>query len=276
MTAIAIWYNKEIQSNPCLWIAADSLVSTAHSKLIDDGAKVFGLPVICKSPGPDGFFSNVYYAHTFGYCFAGSTLMGQNAYLALAQLLSDLISPTQYVPSLHDVAQNVLAFLRQSFDVYKVRAAQNAMFEVAIFGYCNHTQQLSVYHFAPKLENGVWQIMLIQHPLTKENDFVYLGDDKVNMSAAITSAFSNEAVPGMPLSRIPRYVIQKQIDDESCTTIGGDIQLGIADRFGYHPYKLCKPRVKGQGEAFISYLGRELTPEMSRVGNAIVGGPAMI
>ena len=200
---------------------------------------------------------------------------GANAYLALTPLLSNLISPTLYVPSLFDVGQHVLAFLRLTFNDYKVRVAESAMFEVAIFGYCHHTQQLSVYHFAPKLENGVWEMMLIQQPLTKVSDFVYLGDDKVNMSSAITSAFSGQAVPGMPLSRIPRYVIQRRIDDESCATIGGDIQLGIADRFGFRPYTLCKPRIKGQGEAYFSYLGRELTPEISHVGEARVGGPAM-
>lgn len=276
MTAIAIWYNHEVQDNPCLWVAADTLVSTGHSPIIEDAAKVFALPVICKSPGSAGFFSDVYYAHTFGYCFAGSTLMGQNAFLSLTPLLSNLISPTRYVPSLHDVAQHALAFLKHTFDDYKMRVEGNARFEVGIFGYCHRSQQLSAYHFAPKRLNGVWQMTVVHHPLKKDGDFVYLGDDKTNMNSAITTAFSGQAVPGRPLNRIPRYVIQGRIDDEASTTIGGDIQLGIADKFGFRPLKLCKPRVKGQSEAYISYLGRELTSDISHVGEALVGGDAMI
>jgi hypothetical protein len=57
--------------------------------------------------------------------------------------------------------------------------------------------------------------------------------------------------------------------------IGGDLQLGIADRFGFRPLTLCKPRVNGQPTAYLSYLGRELTPNITYVGEARVGGPAI-
>jgi hypothetical protein len=276
MTAIAIWHNHEVPNNPCLWIAADSRVNTNQSTLIDDGAKIFPFQVICRSPDSQGFFSNAYYAHTFGYCFAGSTLMGQNTYLALTPLLSNLISQTGYIPSLSDIAQHILAYLRLTFDDFKLRVGQRAIFEAAIFGYCHRTQRLSTYHFSPKLENGIVQMMVAEHSHMKGNDFIYLGDNQTNMTAAITTAFSSDTIPGRPLSRIPRYVIQDHIDDESCTTIGGDIQLGTADQLGFHPFMLCKPRIKGQGEAYFSYLGREITPELRFVGEAMVGTNAMI
>jgi hypothetical protein len=58
MTAIAIWCNHEIAENPGLWIAADSLVSTSGgSKLINDGAKIFALPIMCRTAGRNGFFT---------------------------------------------------------------------------------------------------------------------------------------------------------------------------------------------------------------------------
>src|SRR5438552_8653485 len=140
MTAIAIWCNHEIVESPNLWIAADSRVIAARgSILIEDAAKLFGLPVVCRLPDSQGFFSNVYYAHTYGYCFAGSTLMGQNAYLAVTPLLSNLISPTSYVPSLADVANYLLSYLRLTFDGYKERVGDHAMFEVALFGHCSRT-----------------------------------------------------------------------------------------------------------------------------------------
>src|SRR5438034_55559 len=62
MTAIAIWCNHEIVESPNLWIAADSRVIAARgSILIEDAAKLFGLPVVCRLPDSHGFFSNVYY-----------------------------------------------------------------------------------------------------------------------------------------------------------------------------------------------------------------------
>ncbi len=276
MTAIAIWCNHEVQGNPSLWITADSRISTSQSPLIEDGVKIFPLSVVCRSPGADGFFSEAYHAHTFGCCFAGSTLMGQNTYLALTPLLGNLISHKGYVPSLQDIAKHALAYLRLTFDDYKIIAAERSLFEAAIFGYCHRTHHLSIFHFETRTENGTSQVMVTDYLHMKDKDFIYLGSNKAKMHSTIMEAFSGSSIPGRPLSRIPRYVIQDRIDDESCGTIGGDIQLGIADKFGFRQFMVCKPRIKGEPEAYLNYLGRELTPEISRVGEAIVSTPSML
>jgi len=253
--------NHEVEESSGLWIAADSLVSAMPgSPLIEDAAKLFGLPIVCRSPDKEGFFSQIYYAHTYGYCFAGSTLMGQNAYLALAPLLSNLVSSTSYVPSLADVSQHVLSYLRLTFDDYKERVGPQALFEVALFGHCISTNKLSVFHYTPKLTDGVYMMSCVSYEDIKDRDFIYLGDERAYMSAKIAAAFSGESVPGRPLSRIPRHVIQDHIDAQDFPNIGGDLQLGIADRLGFRPFALCKPRVIGQPAAYLSYLGRELTP----------------
>lgn len=271
MTAIAVWCNYEVRDNPALWIAADSRVSSDHGTLIEDAAKVFSLPIVCRKPRDDGFFSDVYYTHTLGYCFAGSTLMGQNAFLGLTPLLSNLISPTSYIPSLSDIAQHVLAFLSRSFDDYKQRVAQRAVFEAVIFGYCHRKSALSAFHFFPKEIDGTVKMTVTPLEGMKDREFVYLGDNKQTMRGLIERAFMGTSIPGRPLSRIPRYVIQDSIDQASCASIGGDIQLGIADKFGFRPLTLCKPRVRGQSAAYKSYLGRELTSDIAHVGEALVG-----
>lgn len=236
---------------------------------------MFGLPIVCRRPGADGFFSDVYYSHTLGYCFAGSTLMGQNVFLGLAPLLSNLVSRSSYIPSLSDIADHALAFLRRSFDDYKQRVGKGAIFEAALFGYCLRTSQLSVFHFAPKVIQGVVTMKLMPHEGMMDRQFIYLGDEKQWMSTEIERAFNGDVVPGRPLTRIPRYVIQDKIDDETCVGIGGDIQLGIADKFGFRPLTLCKPRVHGQPAAYMSYLGRELTADIAYVGEAMVGMTGM-
>lgn len=278
MTAIAIWCNHEVRDNAALWVAADSRVSSENGAiLIEDAAKIFGLPVVCRSPGNDGFFSRVYHSHTYGYCFAGSTLMGQNAFLGIIPLLSNLISHSSYVPSLSDIAQHALSLFRRSFDEYKQRVGRGAVFEAAVFGYCYREQCLSAFHFSPKIgSDGIARVVLTPHEGMKENQFIYLGDEKTDLSAQIEEAFSRETVPGRPVSRIPRYVIQDRIDNADCRSIGGDIQLAIADRYGFRPLTLCKPRVRGQPDAYMSYLGRELTPDIAQVGEAMVGMNGMM
>jgi hypothetical protein len=111
LTAIAIWYNSEIELNPGLWMAADTRVTRSGTVLIDDCSKVFNLPVICRSPDSQGFFSRVTYLHSYGYCFAGNTLMGQNAYLGMTPLLSNLITNDSSFPAMQDIASFVLKYL---------------------------------------------------------------------------------------------------------------------------------------------------------------------
>jgi hypothetical protein len=278
MTAIAIWYNNEIVTNPALWVAADSRIgSEDDSALLEDGSKIFPLPVICRSPDPDneGFFSRVMYSHTYGYCFAGSTLMGQNAYLAIAPLLTQLITTGTDIPALKDVAEFARKHLDLTFSQYRERVGPASRFEVAIFGWCTKTSQLATFHFFPKIVGDVYRMTCEPHENMDTNNFVYLGDKKEYFSEEIAAAFRGESIPGRLLSRIPRYIIEDHIKDDSFPTIGGDIQFATTDKFGFQPFMLAKPRVLGQPWVYFSYLGRELTNDLTVVGPAFVGTPGI-
>ena len=266
MTAIAIWRNDEVEGSPSLWAAADSKVSGVDGNLlIADAVKILSLPIICRRPGPNGFFSEAYFAHTLGYCFAGSTLIGQNTYLGLAPLLSNLTSATSYIPSVEDIAHQVLAYLKVSFEDCR---PMGRLFEVAVFGYCHRMQQLEIFHFRPQLVQNVYEIALDAHQDLHAHDFVYLGNDGAALREEITKAFNGAAVPGRPISRAPRFVIEDRIASDESPTIGGDLQLAIADRFGLRPLVLVRPYVLGQPAAYMSYLGRELTDDLTTVGEA--------
>jgi hypothetical protein len=152
-----------------------------------------------------------------------------------------------------------------------------------LFGYCSITNTLSAYHFFLKTnESGVFEVNCKLYDNMQEREFLYLGNSAIHMSTQIRAALTVESTPmaewearskGRPLSRMPRYIIQDHINDESFSTIGGALQLGIADKFGFRAFPLCKPGVNGQ--AIISYLGRELTQDLQYVGRALVGGEAM-
>ncbi|NOS77163.1 MAG: hypothetical protein HOP35_04390 [Nitrospira sp.] len=227
--------------------------------------------------------TEIYYDHTYGYCFAGDTLLGQNAYLALVPLLSNLVSSISYIPSLAEVARYVHAWLGRTFDSCRESRGERSLFEVALFGHCRMTDHLSAFHFMPKDVNGVVEIACEPHENMHDKQFLYLGDKKAHMRSQIAEALAADSDPlaafaaasaGRPLSRIPRYVIQDHINDASFPTIGGNLQLGIADKFGFRAFALCKPTETGQ--AIITYLGRELTPDLQYVGRALVGSQAMV
>ena len=120
------------------------------------------------------------------------------------------------------------------------------------------------------------------HENMQQNDFLYLGDEKPCITSQIRTALNADSSPmaafmaasaGRRLSRAPRYVIQDLINSEAFPTIGGELQLGIADKFGFRAFPLCKPGISGL--AIIRYLGRELTDDLQYVGKALVGGVAM-
>jgi hypothetical protein len=276
MTAIAIWRDETLRL-PMLWAAADSKISsTSSGPLMEDGVKLLSLPIVSRAANQDGFFSTISYAHSVGYCFAGSTLMGQNGYLALAALLTNLVAPATYVPSMQHVAEYINRYLCHTFDDFKTSVGHNAMFEAAIFGHCGHTNGLRAFHLEPRLNDaGIWTLVCSEADAIEPHHPLYLGVDKIRMMERFENA-TGSAAPGRPVSRMPRYVIEDCIVDESLPSIGGDLQLAMASSFGFRALPLIKPRISGEAKAFVSYLGRELTPELAHLGEALVGGTAVI
>lgn len=276
MTAIVIWQNNEQPQYPGLWVVADSRISSAGSVVTDAGAKIFALPVVCRMPGPSGFFTEVCYSHSYGYCFAGSTLLGQNTYLEMLPLLGNLIVNRSNSPSFKEVSAYVFGYLRNAYDEYKQIAGPASMFEVALFGYCTRESKLFASKYYPELVDGIYQLTRLDIDLSSSGTFLYLGDHRESMSAEIRAAVSQTGEQPPDFQRMPRYKLQEIIEAGAYASIGGDIQLGIANSLGFNPYSILKPRIRGQSNAYYSYLGRELTPELSQVGPAMVATGAMI
>jgi hypothetical protein len=285
MTAVAIWKNLERAPWPGLWIAADSRVSGA-SVLVEDAAKIFPLPVTIRASAKDGIFPDVCFSHSYGYCFAGNTIMGQNAYLALLPLLSNGFSPKPYEPSITDVSTYVFNYLRRSYDDFKVRVAGRATFEAALFGFCPKLERFAAFHYAPQRTNGVYELTSTPYVDSLPEPCLYLGSEKDAVTAEIAEAFKRGTIRGAkslprrempwPSSQIPRHVIQACIDNQLYPSIGGDIQLGVADAHGFHPLLIARHKKPGETAVAFHYLGRELTEDLRFLGDAEILGPVTI
>uniref|UniRef100_UPI0035C99543 hypothetical protein n=1 Tax=uncultured Nostoc sp. TaxID=340711 RepID=UPI0035C99543 len=131
-------------------------------------------------------------------------------------------------------------------------------------------------YYLGKDDNDVYVLKYRDYTHLNEKSFVYLGDHRNDMTQKIQKAFDGDSEPGRPLSRIPRYIIEEHIQNSEYKTIGGNLQLGIADRFRFRPFSICKPRVLGKSEAYLSYLGYELHQDITSVGHAIVNLPGMV
>lgn len=272
MTAIAIWLNEEVDGHPALDVAADSLViGNRSTQLINDASKIFPLRVECRVPSANGIFSELSSSCVYGYAFAGSTLLGQNSYLSLAPLVGSFISTEPYSPSLEDVSEYVLRYLRIVYDESKIRG-QSASFEVALFGYCPIQRRMEVHHFfpVPGRDTGP-EMQRTMHQDLKSGECIYLGSYKDEFWQALSVASHGPSAPGRPISRAPKHVIEDFIADEDYPEIGGDLQLWSARSFGLYPYLLVRPTVVGSPQASFTYLGRRLDGSLLHLGPAYLG-----
>lgn len=276
MTAIAIWRFDEPNTPPFIWAAGDSRISGGGLPLIDDGVKLFSLPVACY--GPTGVLGPIIHTHSIGYSFAGHTLMGQNAYLALVPLLTNLmiVVPNQ-LPTFNDIASFVCNYLKRTFADFSLVAAGHAMFEVSLFGFCCVTQQLCVCHLRPTRNEttGIYDVVTVSNAPMEHGDILCLGDKSQQIREEALAGFADPAQPGSSPGRVPTRVIERYIADQTCPTIAGRLQLGIADRSGFRGMSIVRPLVVGQPEAEMTYLGRRVWEDLNSVGPAIIALPGM-
>lgn len=269
MTAVAIWVTNELTTDPCINVAADSLITDGSaSALIKDASKVFLLPVTCRALDLDGQLHVS--TQTYGYAFAGSTLLGQNTYLALAPLLSSLISQTAFTPPLSAVAAYIHDYLRSVYENARMRGPA-ANFEVALFGYCPVKMQLAVYHFAhAKTTEGTQMLMSSYEPLAN-GEVVYLGSYKDDFLESLRCASVGPPKPGRHLHSMPRYIVEEFVTSPERSLVGGDLQLWVASSKGLFPRMLVRPLTLGKPQSEFRYLGRPLTGSLLHVGEATIG-----
>ena len=238
--------------------------------LLGDGAKVFGLRIQCRTPNEGGMYDQPGFSHSFGYAFAGSTLMGQNGFLAVSAVLGDLASPSGYVLPLSDVVSYVHRYLAKSFQEFGFVVGPDALFEVAIFGHCHSEGRLLAYHLRPELcADDVWRLGT-ERIVPNAGFLLYLGVRRAEVVQRLEAALLGPATPDRMQSRAPMDVIKELIDDAGYASIGGDLQLGIADAGGYNHWPLSRPATASRPAAYTSFLGRPFPEDERRVGQAIL------
>ncbi len=72
--------------------------------MLDEGGKLFSLPVTCRKPNEAGFFSAPYFNQQVGLACVGGSLIYQQVYACAIPILSNLGGFEGNVPSLEDSA----------------------------------------------------------------------------------------------------------------------------------------------------------------------------
>ena len=75
MTLAAVWCSHETPGMPTLWMASDSRISDGHKRLIDEGIKLYEVPVVCRWPSAHGLFACPCVASLIVFLCAGVALV---------------------------------------------------------------------------------------------------------------------------------------------------------------------------------------------------------
>ncbi|ELA9373104.1 hypothetical protein QUO16_004426 [Vibrio parahaemolyticus] len=269
MTSIVSWFNPE--SNGEVWVVGDSKITDGRenpSMLLDAGAKVFSIPLICKAPGSTGFFDELVLESKVGLAFAGSSLIGLNVHAALSTVFSNL-NRLEQIPSMEELAEYTRMIAKSYIDTLAVMRQEGALCEFLFVGFCHVTNRYKICEIRPDFTSGMFELELIIHDsvTARPEEYFVLGDKKEEIRSAIDDYRADKEPDDFWWQRAPKVVLQEIIQEERYETIGGHLQLGICVNKHFLPFS----SVVGTHDAYLSYLGFDVTGDASRIGGSMVG-----
>lgn len=247
MSLVAIWRNDE-RARSSIWVASDSRISHDGTPLIDEGGKIFSLPVLCRRPGDEGFFDVPYFAQTVGLACVGGSLVYQHVHACLIPILSNLAG-FEAAPAMEDIAAtaaNVTSKYAQSLGRNRPEAALKVT--LAVVGACPLHARQEAYRIEPVIIEGLFQ-GFAPSPINLDGGVVeFLGDRADEAGEALVAARASADHP-IAWHRAPARVVRRFIDDPAYPSIGGDVQLGIVGDIGFTRLMTVVPRVVGEPAA---------------------------
>lgn len=267
VTLVSIWISSE-NGGHRLWAASDSRLSDDAARLIDQGVKLFELPVICRAPADDtGDFTEVYFVNTFGLACAGSSLIYQQVQANLIPLLGNLIGLRGSVPSLEDIANFVAAIARRYVEAVGVRFPEGALrVQLVVAGWCATTGSLRAFEMRPTLRDDHVSMDVLPIDLSKP----FFAGDRVEDAYRLCDDIMSGNAPGAPTTRAPLSVLRRLIDDPGVPSIGGDVQIGFTVGPGFRRVQTLRTIPEEEPKAAL-WLNAIRTDELPTVGPCHLG-----
>ena len=231
MTLVAVW-----KSHGRLMAIADTrLIRDAGNVLTEHGPKLLPLPIVCRQPGPDGFFSSIVHSKNVGFAYCGSTLSALSAHALASVMFSNLIgTPATPPPSLEELASSFAGIALEYIREVGQLAGYRGQFSAVIFGFCEHKQALRGFEIKPRIEKGQIFVDSIERDMTLDNAIVVIGSNPKLLLDRIDEdrRARGDASPIVARDR-PTRALQSIIVDGADDSVGGTIQQGWATPVGF-------------------------------------------
>jgi hypothetical protein len=256
------------QNSERLWIASDSRLSDEGGSLIDEGVKIFELPVICRGPSErSGEFTEVYYVNTVGLACSGHSLIYHQIQANLTPLLGNSIGMQCNVPSISDIANFTAAIGTQYVRSLGRRRPHTASrVPLLIAGWCPIQRALIAYEMHPQVEAGWIEFVVTEIDLSTP----YFAGDRLDWAHELYREISGASVAEAPGTRAPLNVLRRMIDDPEAPTVGGDVQVGFTVGPAFRRVRTLRP-IPGTEPKVAFWLNAICTDDLPRAGPCELG-----
>jgi hypothetical protein len=255
-------------------MATDSRISQGPARLIEEGIKLFEVPVICRCPGESGFFDVPYFTTTLGLACAGGTLVYQHVYGTLVPILANLIGEGSFVPTTADFASLAAEITTRYVLSLGQRRPNAQVVSIVVAGETGNATSPEAYRLREDRDlEGL--SYFVADKLDLGGDRVHFFGHSVDEAQAELQAVQLANQPGAPRSRAALNVLRTFIDDHEKPAIGGEVQLGFTNGRGFQRRSTVVADGDRAPRALQLLNGIDLD-QLGQVGPCAIGIPGMI
>lgn len=250
-------------------MASDSRISDGEAPLIDQGIKLYEVPIVCRTPGNAGFFDRIAYEGAIGMLGAGASLVFQHVYGTLVPLLGNLAYPVPVAPSIVELA----SFIGKVTTVYVRSLGQrrhDADRVTIIVGGESPTKEPEAYKLTAQRDpEGL--IEFVPEQLGLADGVVHFIGDHTEDAQAMYRALAERDEPGASRQRGALNVIRNFIDNPKIRSVGGEVQIGYSAGARFRRVGSVVPGEGPQASPARRLLNSVDLDELGTVGPCLLG-----
>jgi hypothetical protein len=248
VTLVAVW-----RAEGRLMAVADTrIVRSPGNVLTEHGPKLLPLTIVCRQPGPAGFFDRVVYRSDVGFAYSGSTLSALAAHALSDTLLSKLIGVEGAPPpALNEVAHFVAGAAAEYMREVGQLAGTDGLFSAVVFGWCPRQNAPRTFELRPAVDGGL-RVELHERVLTpirlagsSAESVIVIGSSPNLLIEGINKQLEDARDRGEAHEIVafdaPKRALRKLISDGLDERVGGSIQQAEATGAGFQVIANMEP-----------------------------------
>jgi hypothetical protein len=252
-------------------MAADSRISDPNGLLIDQGIKLFEVPIICRKA--DRMFGDPTHVRSIGMVSVGSTLLFHHMYAMAVSAFGNLLVTSDAVPTNADLA-DYLARLTTVY-VRSLGATRPASTSVGIaVGGTSTAGESEAFRLGQRLDPED-RIVFVPERLGSGPGEVHFMGTETARAERLCAELRDRDEPGAAKERAALNVIRSFIDDPAVESVGGEVQVGFTVGADFRRVASVRPITPGAPPARIAVSTIDLA-DLGPVGPSVVAPAGMV